>query len=136
MLLLWIQPLAQTSTQVIKINLGNMNSLFPILMVNNSGCRYLFIWINSDWLTIDWLIHWLIDILCVSQEGFSLVESNQQTIWLLQVSNIWKAKTLQTNLKYIFKQFLLYKKLFGGINYHQLQKEHVLDSFVLLFITH
>ena len=49
---------AKSSTQVIKINLGNMNSLFPTLIVNNSGCMYLFIWINSDWL-IDWLIDWL-----------------------------------------------------------------------------
>ena len=50
----------KSSTQVIKINLGNMNSLFPTLIVNNSGCMYLFIWINSDWL-IDWLIDWFID---------------------------------------------------------------------------
>ena len=33
----------KSSTQVIKINLGNMNSLFPTLIVNNSGCMYLFI---------------------------------------------------------------------------------------------
>ena len=46
------------STQVMKINLGNINSLFPTLIVNNSDCIYLFIWINSDWLT-DWLIDWL-----------------------------------------------------------------------------
>ena len=31
------------STQVIKINLGNMNSLCPTLVVNNSDCMYLFI---------------------------------------------------------------------------------------------
>ena len=31
------------STQVIKINLGNMNSLCPTLIVNNSDCMYLFI---------------------------------------------------------------------------------------------
>ena len=30
----------KSSTQVIKINLGNMNSLFPNLIVNNSGCMY------------------------------------------------------------------------------------------------
>ena len=30
----------KSSTQVIKINLGNMNSLFPTLIVNNSGCMY------------------------------------------------------------------------------------------------
>ena len=38
----------KSSTQVIKINLGNMNSLFPTLIVNNSGCMYLFTLINSD----------------------------------------------------------------------------------------
>ena len=38
----------KSSTQVIKINLGNMNSLFPTLIVNSSGCMYLFILINSD----------------------------------------------------------------------------------------
>ena len=31
------------STQVIKINLGNMNSLFPTLIVNNSCCMHLLI---------------------------------------------------------------------------------------------
>ena len=54
----------KSSTQVIKINLGKMNSLFPTLIVNNSGCIYLFIWINSDWLT-DWLIDWSIDWLII-----------------------------------------------------------------------
>ena len=34
---------AKSSTQVIKINLGNMNSLFPTLIVNNSCCMHLFI---------------------------------------------------------------------------------------------
>ena len=37
----------RSSTQVIQINLGNMKSLFPTLIVHNSGCMYLFIWINS-----------------------------------------------------------------------------------------
>ena len=41
-----------SSTQVIKTNIGNMNSLFPTLIINNSGCMYLFIPINSD-LSID-----------------------------------------------------------------------------------
>ena len=41
------------STQVININLGNMNSWFPNLIVSNSDCMYLFIWSNSNWL-IDW----------------------------------------------------------------------------------
>ena len=36
-----------SSTQVIQINLGNMRSLFPTLIVHNSDCMYLFIWINS-----------------------------------------------------------------------------------------
>ena len=40
----------KSSTQLIKINLNNRNSLFPTLIVNNSGCMYLFTWINSDWL--------------------------------------------------------------------------------------
>ena len=40
----------KSSTQVIKINLGNMNSLFLTLIVNNSGCMYLFIRINFDLL--------------------------------------------------------------------------------------
>ena len=48
----------KSSTQVIKMNLGNMNSWFPNLIVSNSGCMYLFIWINSNWL-IDWLIDWI-----------------------------------------------------------------------------
>ena len=43
----------KSSTQVIKVSLGNMNSLFLTLIVSNSGCMYLFIQINSDWL-IDW----------------------------------------------------------------------------------
>ena len=30
-------------TQVIKINLGNMNSLFPTIIVKNSSCMHLFI---------------------------------------------------------------------------------------------
>ena len=47
----------KSSTQVIKINLGNTNSLFPTLIFNNSGCMYVFIRINSDWL-IDWLTHY------------------------------------------------------------------------------
>ena len=38
----------KSSTQVIKINLGNINSLFLTLIANNSGCMYLFIRINSD----------------------------------------------------------------------------------------
>ena len=46
----------KSSTQVIKVNLDNMNSLFPTLMVNNSACMYLFIRINSDWLII-WRIY-------------------------------------------------------------------------------
>ena len=33
----------KSSIQIIKINLGNMNSLFPTLIVNNSGFMYLFI---------------------------------------------------------------------------------------------
>ena len=33
----------KSSTQVIKINLGNMNSLFPTLIFKNSGFMYLFI---------------------------------------------------------------------------------------------
>ena len=36
------------STQIIKINIGNMNSLFTTLIINNGGCTYLFIRINSD----------------------------------------------------------------------------------------
>ena len=44
-----------SSTQVIKTNIGNMNSLFPTLIINNCDCMYLFIPINSD-LSIDWLI--------------------------------------------------------------------------------
>ena len=35
-------------TQVIKINLGNMNSLFPTLIVYGSGCMYLFIRVDPD----------------------------------------------------------------------------------------
>ena len=38
----------KSSTQVIEMNLSNMNSLFLTLIVNNAGCMYLFIWINSD----------------------------------------------------------------------------------------
>ena len=33
----------KSSTQVIKVSLGNMNSLFLTLIVSNSGCMYLFI---------------------------------------------------------------------------------------------
>ena len=36
----------KSSTRVIKINLGNMNSLFPTIIVNNFGCMYLFIQIK------------------------------------------------------------------------------------------
>ena len=43
----------KSSTQVIKVSLGNMNSLFLTLIVSNSGCMYLFMQIKSDWL-IDW----------------------------------------------------------------------------------
>ena len=55
----------KSSTKVMKINLGSMNSLFPTIIVNNSGRMYLFIWINSNWFT-DWLIDWLIEIRKVS----------------------------------------------------------------------
>ena len=33
----------KSSTQVIEMNLSNMNSLFLTLIVNNAGCMYLFI---------------------------------------------------------------------------------------------
>ena len=33
----------KSSTKVMKINLGSMNSLFPTIIVNNSGRMYLFI---------------------------------------------------------------------------------------------
>ena len=36
----------KSSTRVIKINQGNMNSLFPTIIINNSGCLYLFIQIK------------------------------------------------------------------------------------------
>ena len=36
----------KSSTRVIKINLGNMNSLFPTIIVYNFGCMYLFIQIK------------------------------------------------------------------------------------------
>ena len=37
----------KSSTQVIKINVGNINSFFPTIIVNNSGCMYLFIYTNK-----------------------------------------------------------------------------------------
>ena len=36
-----------SSTQVIKIKVGNINSFFPTIIVNNSGCMYLFIYTNK-----------------------------------------------------------------------------------------
>ena len=84
----------KSSTQVIKINLGKMNSLFPTLIVNNSGCIYLFIWINSDWLTdwlIDWSIDWLIDnmthLLCVSL--FKSLRSHCFFVFLFVRLSVW-----------------------------------------------
>ena len=38
----------KSSTQAMKINLGNMNSFFSTLIINNSGCMYLFMRVNSD----------------------------------------------------------------------------------------
>ena len=37
----------KSSTQVMKINVGNINSFFPTIIVNNSGCMYLFIYTNK-----------------------------------------------------------------------------------------
>ena len=56
----------KSSTQVIKINPGNMNSLFPAFLwivyfqpvIVNNYWLYIFIYINKFWL-IDWLTDWL-----------------------------------------------------------------------------
>ena len=58
-----------------------MNSLFPTIIVNNSGCMYLFIRINF-WL-IDWLIDWLIGAFpfdCLSR-GYTFLKKKNPKIF-------------------------------------------------------
>ena len=107
------------------VRLGGLFKKGVITYFHTNHFQSYFLWVFIWYTCVRFVYTISISILCVSQKELSLYWIYSTDMWLPQVNNFWKAKTLWNFVKWIFdisKLFIRYntyrccEHITGGVN--------------------